>query len=153
MARPLPVIDEPICVWQPSQQLPDFGAVAWSAKSRWKFGARRTSVVVASDLATRIRTGRNAREIKQCFQLTHDLGVSETFLRFRQTRPAEATLWNGEDIIARFRRKKKLPDAIIAGDDIWPPRLAVEFAGAYSRGRIKGFHKFCEQEQLPYELW
>ena len=86
-------------------------------------------------------------------ELTHDLGVAETFLRFRETRPTEATLWKGEGIISPLRRKKKVPDAIIAGDFIWPPRLVVEFAGSYSRERIQVFHWFCEKEQLAYELW
>jgi hypothetical protein len=106
-----------------------FRKIAWQVQSRWKNGPRKCLVVVASSRTTKSRTGKPARKIKQYFQLTHDLGVAETFLRFRETRPEEATLWKGEGIISPLRRKKKVPDAIIAGDSIWPPRLVVEFAG------------------------
>ena len=153
LARPMPKITAPVACWRPGQLAADFGKIAWRVQSRWKKGPRRCLVVVASNRTTKSRTGKQARRIKQYFQLTHDLGVAETFLRFKETRPEEATLWKGEGIISPLRRKKKVPDAIIAGDSIWPPRLVVEFAGAYARERIEVFHWFCEKEQLAYELW
>lgn len=153
LVRPMPEIVAPVACWQPGMRPADFGQIAWRVQSRWKNGPRKCLVVVASSRATKLRTGKPARKIKQYFQLTHDLGVAETFLRFRETRPTEATLWKGEGIISPLRRKKKVPDAIIAGDFIWPPRLVVEFAGSYSRERIQVFHWFCEKEQLAYELW
>ncbi len=153
LVRPMPEIVAPVACWQPGLRPADFGQIAWRVQSRWKNGPRKCLVVVASSRATKLRTGKPARKIKQYFQLTHDLGVAETFLRFRETRPTEATLWKGEGIISPLRRKKKVPDAIIAGDFIWPPRLVVEFAGSYSRERIQVFHWFCEKEQLAYELW
>ncbi len=151
--RPMPKIMAPVACWRPGQLAADFGQIAWQVQSRWKTGPRKCLVVVASGRTTKSRIGKPARKIRQYFQLTHDLGVAETFLRFRESRPAEATLWKGEGSISSLRRKRKVPDAIIAGDTIWPPRLVVEFAGAYARKRIEGFHRFCEMEQLAYELW
>ena len=153
MVRPMPEMVAPVACWRPGQHAADFGQIAWRVQSRWKKGARKCLVAVATNRATKFRTGKPARRIKQYFQLTHDLGVAETFLRFRETRPAEATLWKGEGIISPLRRRRKVPDAIIAGDFIWPPHLVVEFAGSYSRERIQVFHWFCEKEQLAYELW
>jgi hypothetical protein len=153
LVRPMPEIMAPVACWRPGQLAADFGKIAWQVQSRWKKGPRQCLVVVASGRTTKSRIGKSPRRIRQYFQLTHDLGVAETFLRFRETRPEEATLWKGEGIISPLRRKKKVPDAIIAGDLIWPPRLVVEFAGAYARERIEVFHWFCEKEQLAYELW
>jgi hypothetical protein len=153
LVRPLPKITAPVACWRPGKSAADFGKVAWRVQSRWKKGSRKCLVVVASDRTTKSRLGKSARGIRQYFQLTHDLGVAETFLRFRETRPEEATLWRGEGMIASLRRKRKVPDAIISGDTIWPPKLIVEFAGAYARRRIEVFHWFCEKERLAYELW
>ncbi|MEZ6033137.1 MAG: hypothetical protein R3C17_08605 [Planctomycetaceae bacterium] len=153
LVRPMPKITAPVACWRPGQLAADFGKIALQVQSRWKNGPRKCLVVVASGRTTKSRIGKPARGIRQYFQLTHDLGVAETFLRFKETRPEEATLWKGEGIISPLRRKKKVPDAIIAGDSIWPPRLVVEFAGAYARERIEVFHWFCEKEQLAYELW
>lgn len=153
LARPIPEITAPVVCWRPGQSPADFGKVAWRVQSRWKKGPRKCLVVVASDRTTKSRLGKSARGIRQYFQLTHDLGVAETFLRFRETRPEEATLWRGEGMIASLRRQRKVPDAIISGDAIWPPKLIVEFAGDYARNRIEVFHWFCEKERLAYELW
>ena len=153
LARPIPEITAPVVCWRTGQSPADFGKVAWQVQSRWKKGPRKCLVVVASDRTTKSRLGKSARGIRQYFQLTHDLGVAETFLRFRETRPEEATLWRGEGMIASLRRQRKVPDAIISGVAIWPPKLIVEFAGDYARNRIEVFHWFCEKERLAYELW
>ena len=153
LVRPMPAIIAPVACWRPGQVPSDFGKTAWRVRSRWKTGPRKCLVVVASSRTTKSHTGKPARGIRQYFQLTHDLGLAETFLRFRETRPTEATLWKGEGMISALRSKRKVPDAVIAGDSIWPPRLVVEFAGAYARERIEVFHWFCEREQLAYELW
>ena len=43
-----------------------------------------------------------------------------------------------------------LPDAIIrtAGS-----QRAVEFGGAYGKAKLERFHRFCESQDLSYEVW
>jgi hypothetical protein len=152
LSRPMPEIVAPVACWRRDNAPADFGKLHGEFSPAGKMDHANV-LSWWPPQHHEIRTGKPARKIKQYFQLTHDLGVAETFLRFRETRPEEATLWKGEGIISPLRRKKKVPDAIIAGDAIWPPRLVVEFAGVYARERIEVFHWFCEKEQLAYELW
>ncbi len=152
-ARPLPKISEPLFAWQPHKPVPPFDAIAWKAQSRWAEPPKSISVVVASNKACRRLLGRQARGLRQGFQTTHDLGVAEVFLRFQQSRPEFAPLWRGERVIAHLRRRLKVPDAVIADESLWPPKLVVEFAGAYSAQRLREFHHFCVKERLQYEIW
>lgn len=151
--RPLPPIVQPLFVWQPLEPAPDFDAIAWKSQSRWTAAAKSIPVIVASDKSARRLSGKKARGIRQGFQTTHDLGVAEVFLQFREQRPSLIPLWRGERVIAHLRRGKKIPDAVIAEASLWPPKLVVEFAGAYSARRIRQFHHVCVKERLPYELW
>lgn len=90
---------------------------------------------------------------KHGFQATHDMGVSAIFLHFRRTDHASAEQWMGEDIIKPFRRRQKLPDAILAIGPERSIRLVVEFGGAYPPERVRDFHDDCAARGLPYELW
>lgn len=153
MSRPLPKLEQPIRRWSPGLARPDFGADAWQAQNRWTGAAQKVSVIVAADKASLTWTGKKARGIRQGFQLTHDLGMAEVFLRFRGNRPELAARWQGEERLASRRRGKKLPDAVIVGETDWPPELVIEFAGAYGKDRLQKFHTFCEREAIAYELW
>ena len=152
-ARPLPPIERPLFVWRPREPAPEFDAIAWIAQSRWTAAPKSISVVVASNKSSRHFFGRQARGIRQGFQTTHDLGVAEVYLRFREQFPLQISQWRGERMIAHLRRRKKVPDAVIADEALWPPKLVVEFAGAYSARRLRQFHHVCVKEQLSYQLW
>lgn len=152
-ARPLPPIERPLFTWRPREPAPKFDAIAWIAQSRWTAAAKSISVIVASDKSSRHFFGRRARGIRQGFQTTHDLGVAEVYLRFREQFPSQISEWRGERMIAHLRRRKKIPDAVIADEALWPPKLVVEFAGEYSARRLRQFHHICVKEQLPYQLW
>ena len=151
--RPLPEIQKPLFVWQPKQLSPSCHTIAWRSQCRWTRAAESTAVIVASDKASRHFFGKKARGLRQGFQTAHDLGVAEVYLQFRNDRPKLLPLWRGERMIAPLRRRRKVPDAVIADETLWPPQLVVEFAGAYSAERIEQFHRFCAKESLAYELW
>lgn len=153
LTQPLPKMDEPLAVWWPGQVSPPFDAIAWTTKKRWRAPARSTPVVLASDKAARRFFGRQARGLRQAFQATHDLGLSEVYLHFRKARTSLLPLWRGERQIASLRRRRKVPDAVIADASLWPPQVVIEFAGMYSAERMRNFHSFCVRESLPYELW
>jgi hypothetical protein len=152
-ARPLPHIEQPLFVWRPREPAPAFDTLAWKSQSRWSEAAKTIPVIVASDKSSRRFFGRRARGIRQGFQTTHDLGVAEVYLRFREQFPSQISQWRGERMIAHLRRRKKVPDAVIADESLWPPILVVEFAGEYSARRLRQFHHVCVKEQLPYQLW
>lgn len=151
--RPLPSIQKPLFAWKPKQPAPSCHALAWKSQSRWNQAAESTAVIVASNKASRHFFGKNARGLRQGFQTAHDLGVAEVYLQFRRDRPELLPLWRGERTIAPLRRRRKVPDAVIADETLWPPQFIVEFAGAYSAERIEQFHRFCVKESLAYELW
>ena len=153
LAMPLPEITAPLLIWRPGEIEPDFGKLSWKARARWQQGARQTRIVLASKRGARLFTGRSDPALSRHFQLTHDLGVAEVFLAFRAQRPHLIPSWRGEVCYAHLRRNRKIPDAVITTSDLWPPLVAVEFAGAYSRERVRKFHFFCLQERLAYELW
>lgn len=153
LARPVPIFPQPICKWNPGTQLPNFGKCAWLTKSRWAEGHRQIYVVSAGRKASHLFAGVRPRGIRQPFQLTHDLGLSQVYLQYRIHLPAKASKWIGERGIAFRRKKGKIPDAIIGDAGAWPPELIIEFAGSYGKDRLLQFHKFCERESIPYELW
>ena len=97
--------------------------------------------------------GRLRGTIKRDFQATHDLGVSEVYLRLLETDADSAALWQGEDLISPLRRRQKLPDAVLAPSPAARPRLVLEFGGAYNADRVRGFHDDCAARRLPYEIW
>jgi hypothetical protein len=59
---------------------------------------------------------QTAWTLSHVFQLSHDLGVTETFLGLRLINLAAVKYWIDEDRLAPTRRGRKLPDAMIALD-------------------------------------
>lgn len=151
--RPLPALDGPALVWRPSDPEPDFGAVAWCLQSRWQEPPRSTTVYIATRRGANQYGGRQRGELRREFQATHDLGVSAIYLRLRAISGREANDWIGEDVLAPHRRGEKLPDAVLAEEPEAPPRMVLEFGGAYDAGRVRRFHESCVDERWPYQLW
>lgn len=153
LAQPLPPINAPLQVWFPGDPDPNSSSLSWQAKKRWKTPARGIKVVCATSKSTQAFSGKKARGIRQGFQLSHDLGTSAVYLLYLAHRPKLAALWKGEGMIPEARRLGKIPDAVIASHNDWPPDLFVEFAGAYNPQRVQKFHQFCARHLIPYELW
>ena len=57
--------------------------------------------------------GSTPGKIKNLCQVTHDLHVAAVYLTYRHRWPHDARCWVGEDFLAPFRRKQKLPDAML----------------------------------------
>jgi hypothetical protein len=57
-ARTLPPLCAPVACWQPGQRVPDFGAISYQLKSRWKQRPTRSvAAYVASERAARLLGG------------------------------------------------------------------------------------------------
>ena len=152
-AAPLPVLNCAVASWQPSQSPPDFGSVAWKLQKRWEHGPKAATAYIAGRQATKIFGGKPHSSLKIGFQATHDLGVSQMYLQLKASNPEAATRWIGEDVLAPYRKKQKLPDAVIATATSETPELVLEFGGAYDKRRVEEFHIDCERRSLPYEIW
>ncbi len=151
LAEPLLGIAVPVSVWTPGEPTPDFHAIAWRLQSRWTETARETVVYLATDFAADMLGGVAAR-LPTLGQETHDLHVSEVYLRMRRERPQLAAYWLGEEIVRPTRTDEKLPDALIV-DPRGNPVRVIEFGGRYDHRRVAAFHLDCQSRGLPYELW
>jgi hypothetical protein len=153
LAAPLLVLERPLHVWEPGRPEPNCQAVSYLAQTRWSGAVRPTWAYFATREAADVFGGRGGL-IKNPLQATHDLHVTQCFLRLRKTSPQEAQQWIGEDAIAspELRRWSRLPDALLF-DSTRGPLRAIEFIGQYSPSRICSFHRFCAERQLPYEMW
>lgn len=153
IAAPLPDMDKPVVRWSPQMPEPNAGAVAWQLKSRWTKPSRMVSAYLATGKATQIFGGQARGYLKQEYQATHDLGVSQMYLHYRTHLPELADAWIGEDTLAPFRRRQKLPDAVIAEAPSARPVVVLEFGGSYDKRRVEAFHLDCQQRGVPYEIW
>jgi hypothetical protein len=151
--HPLPPLCSPVFTWQPQLPPPDYGAVSWKLQSRWTEAPVPTTVFIATSQTANLFGGRGRGRLKRSFQASHDLGLAEVYLHFRAARPDQAALWIGEDILARYRKKQKLPDAVLARAPENKPQLVVEFGGAYGPDRVRAFHLDSKKKKLSYELW
>ena len=152
-ARPLPALDAPLASWQPGQDAPDFGQIAYRCQQRWrKQPTRPCTAWIATDQAAQLFGGIRRGELKHPTQATHDLGVAAVWLRLRAIAPQWAEAWRSEDLLAHTRRGEKLPDAFIVDSSeqvLW----VIEFCGGYDGPRVAAFHEDCAARGLPYQLW
>ena len=138
-AAPLPPLDGPVLSWCPGESDPDCGSAAHRLRTRWlAAGPRATDVYVAGKSAAGVYGGAAAGKLKTGYQATHDLGVSEMYLRLVRESPADAARWVGEDRLAPHYRGGKLPDAALADRPDAPPDLVLEFGGAYDKRASHG---------------
>jgi hypothetical protein len=151
--HPIPALHAPVFTWRPQLPPPDYGAVSWTLQSRWTEQPSPTTTFIATTQAANLFGGRSRGRLKRSFQASHDLGLAAVYLHFRKTRPEEAALWIGEDILARFRKRQKIPDAVIAAAPENKPQLVIEFGGAYDAERVRSFHIDSKIRKLAYELW
>ena len=151
-AQPLPEMIQPILRWQPGQDFPNANRVSHRLKQRWKFRALLPTVVYFATKRTTLQFGGKTRSQNKVTQVTHDLGLTATWIRYHQESNRETSFWVGEDILAPTRRRQKLPDAALL-DRSGNPALLIEFGGSYAADRVTAFHEDAASRQLPYHLW
>jgi len=156
-ARPMLTLSEPIFLWKPGKTGPDYEKLSYQLQSRWTSQSgstepRAVTVYFASHRAAHVLGGHAVGRIKNPSQVTHDLHLSELYLKILREDPNLAKAWAGEEVIAPTRVHQKLPDAILL-DSKGLPRLVMEFGGAYPPDRVKAFHEDCEMRGLPYDMW
>jgi hypothetical protein len=152
-ARTLPSLSQPVVIWRPGMEPPDYDAVSYKLQRRWQsLPVRPCTAFVASDHAARLYGGKNRGDLKHPLQATHDLGVAQVFLQLRATARPWAEAWRGEDLLADTRRGEKCPDAFIVNDQ-GQIVCVIEFGGQYNAERICDFHDDCSRRALIYQIW
>lgn len=96
MAHPEVSVEEPICSWEPGQELPDFGNVAWQLNKRWSSPLVTTECVIATRFAGQFFGGHGGRKPRRA-ETTHDLHLSAVFLQMMVTHPQRAMTWSSEE--------------------------------------------------------
>ena len=150
--HPMIEMSKPIFSWRPQVVKPDFSAIAWKLKKRWSEPAVPTWVYVASKKTANL-FGTNSGKLKRPEQTTHDLHLTEVYLKFRRNRPKLAAAWVGEDSFKMAGYGVKDPDAFIVKPRTNHVAAVIEFGGKYSSSRVEGFHNYCVERVFPYELW
>jgi hypothetical protein len=146
-------LEQPLVIWQPGMPAPDFSSLSWQLESR----RHRTEpaivrVIWASPRAQRLAGGCSG-QLRQPFQIEHDLGTAAVFFRRNELDPSNWGQWVCEDILRQSaRRRQPIPDAALCSTD-GMIRTAIEFGGAYSADRLRRFHRQCHRCAIPYELW
>ena len=152
LVRPILPLAAPIYSWQPDAQAPNYSALAWQLEKRWRAPLESTRIYFAGARAVRIFGGWADGELNNLPQLSHDLHVSEIYLRFLTASPDRAALWTaGEQLKAESKKFVKVPDAILCDGDV--PLLAVDFGGVYGPDKLEAFHLNMRDRDLPYEMW
>ena len=151
-AQPLPELIQPIIRWQPGQPMPDANQVAFQLQNRWRFRSLRPTVVYFPTEKTILQFGGRVRSQNKTTQITHDLGVTATWIRYFQQSHRMTSVWVGEEVLAPTRINQKLPDAALVNQH-GEPTLLIEFGGSYAAARVAAFHDDATFRQLPYHLW
>src|SRR5690606_26552260 len=112
-AQRLPVEPEielrhPIHAWQPDDPDPEPGPLARQLQGRCTQHATSTAIYFASWTAARLFGGYGGG-IKNSLQVTHDIHLSQLFLKLRAEDPAAAERWETEDMREHVP-KEKVPD-------------------------------------------
>jgi len=154
LARPFLPLDAPEISWSPGDEIPDFEALAYRLRVRWKSHAFRSTRVY---FATRAAVNQFGGYMGGCLdhpnEATHDLHQAELYLRALRDHPWLAQGWISESQLAlKSKPFEVLPDAVLRDPD-GGDRLMIEFAGIYDAKRLRRLHDYASARELPYELW
>lgn len=151
LARPVPVLSLPLCIWKPGDPKPEFGAVSYRLRSRWTLPVRSVSGVMATAQAGNRFAGKGGRP-PRASEATHDLCLAAVYLGMRTANPKRAQRWISEAMLFErgLGRGDRLPDAAIVTRN---GTTAIEFGGAYPTAKVAEFHEFCAEQEWGYELW
>ena len=153
LARPALDLTAPVAVWSLGYEPPDFAALCYKLKSRWKeCPARRTQVLIGTKKATKHLGGHGGRR-PRATEVTHDLHLAAVYCRMLSNSDRRAKKWVSEaELYARgWGRGEKLPDALILGRR--GNHTVIELAGEYSQAKLEQIHADYQRRGLAYELW
>ena len=149
LSRPIEQLKAPLLRWQTQDPTPDFEALSSWLHRRAMKSASMITIVFATRRSVSLFGGDRMPTIKLT-QMTHDLHVSEVFLRFR--RAGRQDEWCSEDQLSAEWPIRERPDAVLV-DDAGDIVRALEYGGDYSPHRLAELHSGFSGVGLNYEIW
>ena len=147
-AQPIVPLPRPIFAWKPADPPPSnevLEEIAEKSNDRWSSDDVPVEVHYASSRAARLFGAfSDVRHAKHC-EATHDLHLSEVYLRYRLKTPRLAANWRGESAFPKFGfefKGMKDPDAFLLDSSHRATRI-IEFSGKYSVAHLRTFHEHC----------
>jgi len=150
LARPVTELHQPLMSWATGEDEPDFWHLSRVLHKRAMQDASMTSFVFASP-RTIVLFGQGRAPSVKLTQMTHDLHVSEVYLRYR-TNGLSSRHWISEDRLPREWPLRERPDAVLS-DDEGRVHRAVEYGGNYPPKRLAELHTALSSIELAYEIW
>lgn len=151
LARPELDLRAPLIRWEVGDATPDFPRLASRLAARWKDPLIRTPLVIATRTGG-VQFGGTGGRRPRLSEVSHDVSLTGVYLRHFVRSNGSPTLWYSEARLAGlgFGDCTRLPDAMVQEG---ATRTAIELGGAYSAVKLAAFHRFCERENMGYELW
>lgn len=151
MAMPEIDLGKPVFEWHPGNPPPKFGPIAYRLRTRWNAPLVPTEAVIATIKAKRLYGGYIGGRKPRRSEATHDVHLTQVYLRLRRTNPEFAAQWvsDAQQYAEGGGKNARLPDAVIReGTSV---HMLIEFAGAYSKQKLEAFHG--QAKRYPYQLW
>ena len=140
----------PLVAWDPGDSQPEFEELARVLHRRAMSDAKFATVAYAAKRAVLFFGSGPAPSVKLT-QLTHDLNVSEIYLRVFRCRD-DGTRWLSEDRLPSDWPMRERPDAVLVGESGKTLR-AIEYGGDYPVSRLQELHTAFAKADLGYQLW
>jgi hypothetical protein len=137
----------PLFRWQPGAAPPKFDRLAWQLAARWR-GKPFKAFIASATADTCYSVGSSfAGRVPRRTEVSHDLHVTEIYLKLAREAPDRVRKWIHEDALQGTREAGQLiPDAMI-GD------TAIEFGGRYRADKLRAIHRGHAIAGRPYEIW
>ena len=140
----------PLVAWKPGDAQPEFDELARVLHRRAMSDAKFATVAYAAKRAVLFFGSGRAPSVKLT-QLTHDLNVSELYLRVFRSRD-DGTRWLSEDRLPSDWPMRERPDAVLL-DESGKTLGAIEYGGDYPVSRLQELHTAFANANLGYQLW
>lgn len=150
LVRQIHLPKAPLIDWKPGDAPPALAEIARALHRRAISDAKFATVAYAAKRAVTFFGTGPAPSIKLT-QLTHDLNVSEVYLRVFRFRE-DGTRWLSEDRLPIEWPMRERPDAVLV-DDAGKTVLAIEYGGDYPVSRLRELHSGFAMANLGYQLW
>jgi hypothetical protein len=147
-AHPFLPMQRPLFAWKvgdPPPRSDQWDAIASRSQERWTAPHVAVEVWLATKRAAHaFGAFVDARRARHS-EATHDLHLSQVFLRYRLRKPRLAEQWLGEGAFPKLGfdiRGMKDPDAFLLDGSGAAYRI-VEFGGSYDADHLQAFHAHC----------
>lgn len=142
---------KPLFAWMPGQDDPDADRITHQAQLRWNETACPTEVFVSSRKTSGL-LGCHVYGLPPLERRDHELHVASVYVQYRMCHQAMADMWVAAFALPKTGYRESRPDAILR-DHSGRLVRAIRACGRCRSPQLEGFHDYCVEQSLPYELW